>query len=130
MQSSSVVRRLTDRASSKRADSFRRMLESDSVKPEVTWLERRTNHRRIERRPVNRYARRRIMPRGTLAFEPLAELGQLLVGPGERLICTVHQINPQIENRDGTSDHQAHACLTLPTNVYRCLTRIRHTCLH
>jgi len=98
------------------------MLDSGSVKPEVTWLERPTNHRRIERRPVNRYARRRVVPRGTLAFELLAELGQLLVGLGERLICTVHQIYPQIENRDGTSDDQAHACLTLPKNVYRCLT--------
>ncbi len=99
------------------------MLDSGSVKPEVTWLERPTNHRRIERRPVNRYARRRVVPRGTLAFELLAELGQLLVGLGERLICTVHQIYPQIENRDGTSDdHQAHACLTLPKNAYRCLT--------
>src|SRR5437667_11708256 len=93
-----------------------------SVKPEVTWLERQTNHRSIEHRPGDRSAGRRIMPRGTWAFEPLAELGQLLVGPGERLICTVHQIYPQIENRDGTSDHQAHACLTLPKNVYRCLT--------
>src|SRR5438477_8904807 len=33
-------------------------LGSGLVKPEVTWLERQTNRRRIERRPVNRYARR------------------------------------------------------------------------
>src|SRR5258706_5295238 len=97
------------------------MLDSGSVKPEVTWLERPTNHRRIERRPVNRYARRRVVPRGTLAFELLAELGQLLVGLGERLICTAHQIYPQIANRDGTSDQQTHPCLTLPRNASRCL---------